>query len=96
VSDYVRTGDRDLEDICQTCGKPWPCDAIRLADEIERLQAYSDQADGHLAVLDDESQRLRKALDKIDNYCGVNADTPRAIARRALGAVSGVCGGEDD
>ena len=69
VSDYVRTGDRDLEDICSACNKPWPCDAIQLADEVERLRnhlstdpTWSMRMDLRAQGFEKENCRLRKAL----------------------------------
>ena len=38
---YARTGNRSIHDpeICDECEDSWPCDAIRLADEVEQWRA---------------------------------------------------------
>ena len=60
---------------CQTCEEVWPCCAIQLADEVERLRLGESIAQDSACVLEmqiygdegymDQITRLRKALDTI-------------------------------
>ena len=50
-------------DVCDRCQADWPCDAIRLADEVEQRRKDSERLAAKVVTDAEEITRLREALE---------------------------------
>lgn len=69
-------GDRNGDDTCDGCMAYWPCDAIQLADEIDRLRAELAEQErvtrcleGALKGEQDRIARVRELCDDLHPFC---------------------------
>ena len=62
------------EQECYVCGQIWPCDAIQLADEVERLNEHLRNYAANEDALVRETQQQQEALGKLgeDKNCTGN------------------------
>jgi chromosome segregation ATPase len=62
--------------VCATCGisEPWPCDAIRAADEIVRLRRNIATIEANCAAIEEDfgriQDKLTHAYETIDTFAG--------------------------
>lgn len=61
----------DITSDCDECEEGWPCDAIQLADEIERLWEEEKLSRSAISRQIEVNGELREALEEIKNCVGV-------------------------
>jgi len=49
---------------CVQCEHSWPCDAIRLADELEREREYAYQCEASVITADDNLENIASELEQ--------------------------------
>ena len=63
-------------DVCDRCQADWPCDAIRLADEVEQRRKDSERLAAKVVTDAEEITRLRAALEFYASEENLTARSP--------------------
>jgi len=82
--DAVRARHGHDDDPCRDCRQSLPCDAIQLADEIERLTSLVALSHRKFYALDEKNDRLREALEFYADEDRYDEGMGGSVARAAL------------